>query len=124
MNFSKHEEHLRYEHCIYGNSEVIVARFDEAPESSLRHLEKTVVNPLLVQIRKRVPKNKLKLCHVTMTVYSTSTMFDCSSFNSTGSALRLLIQSKLCRVGDWNVIAKDNCDDFGIEFHVRVLGDI
>lgn len=123
MNLWKHEDQTRYDKCVYGASSRIMVRFDEEPEASLRHLEKTVLNPLISALNKAKKKQDIVRIDVELALYSTSTMFNFAEFLPTSSAMRLFIEKNFCYVNDWKVSYRDQCTSGAIEFNIIALGE-
>lgn len=122
MNLWKHDDQTRYDDTIYGGSERLLVRFEEAPEASLRHLEKKLLKPLLEALTKSYKKKNVKRIDVTLTCRSTMTLFDFASFLPTSAAMRLFLQNNFANVHDWQVVALDNQSSGSLEFEIKLYG--
>lgn len=121
MNLWKHDD--KYEHIVMPSSRKIVVRFDEAPESSIRHLEKKALKPLSAMILASVPRHKIIKVNVKLLLSSTMTMFDWHSFNDKASEFRKHIGSAIGgkTIGDWVIKAKDRQDQASITFELEIF---
>lgn len=122
MNLWKHDDQTRYDDTIYGGSNRLLVRFDVPAEASLRHMEQTVLKPLLKALTSGFKKAQAKRLDVTLTCYSTATLFDCGGFLPTSSAIRQFLHKNYAPVHDWRVLTYDqqNCD--ALEFEIKILG--
>lgn len=123
MNLWKHDDQTRYDDTIYGGSERLLVRFEEAPEASLRHLEKKLLKPLLEALTKSYKKKNAKRIDVNLTCYSTMTLFDFAGFLPTSAAMRIFLQDNFAPVHDWQVLAYDNQPSSAIEFEIKIYGN-
>lgn len=121
MNLWKHDEEVRYNQTIYGESMSHTATFDVPPEASLRHIEKNVLKRLILALEKKFKKENVQRIDVSLHVYSVSTYFDFSSFIPTSSAMRVAL-SEFADVNDWNVVAHDMQPHAQMNFEITLYG--
>lgn len=122
MNLWKHDDQTRYDDTVYGGSNRLLVRFDVPAEASLRHLEQNALKPLLKALTTQFKKAQAMRIDVTLTCYSTATLFDFAGFMPTGSAIRQFLHKNFAPLHDWRVLAYDGQEADSIEFEIKIYG--